>query len=247
MRANHAVTLGLCVGLTGLAVCSGSSGAGPSTFGTCNDDDTCGGGADASTDGEGDGGAGDSSITVDTGSPGTPDGRQQHNAVDSGDAEGQRDGRHERELRGGHGRLQRRVRERADRPEPLRVVQQGVRGAGRGHGHGAVLGRDVQRDVRRQHDAGLQRDVLQPDGSGALRGVLDGVPGAEQRRRRRARAARRRAGLRAIAGSTRATGRATPTVIRRPPTRASSPTRLASSFRPPVATGQAAARCQARA
>src|ERR1700722_16547949 len=86
MRANHAVTLGLCVGLTGLALWA--AGCGTDTFGTCSDNNTCGGGGDAGADGEtdssmlvdssmtgdtgnvGDSGTGDSSTPGDTGAPG---------------------------------------------------------------------------------------------------------------------------------------------------------------------------------
>ncbi len=75
MRANHAVTLGLCVGLTGLATLPlAAAGCGTDTFGTCSDNNTCGGGGDAGADGETDSSTlGDSSMTGDTGDSGTAD------------------------------------------------------------------------------------------------------------------------------------------------------------------------------
>lgn len=75
MRANHAVTLGLCVGIVGLS--TWAAGCGTDTFGTCNETNSCGamgeGGVEGGDDGggdssvKGDSSMGDSSMTGDTG------------------------------------------------------------------------------------------------------------------------------------------------------------------------------------
>jgi hypothetical protein len=179
MRANHAVTLGLCVGLTGLAMWA--AGCGTDTFGTCNDNNTCGGGGgDASVDGEIEGSTPDSSMTVDTGSAGDSGTSDTSVASDTGTVGDGSTKDAAVSCEAGtvacNGAC---VNEQTD----PRLVQQGVRGAGRGDGDGAVHVGHVQRGVQRQHDAGLQRDVLRSARRRSLRIVLDGVPGADQRQR----------------------------------------------------------------
>ncbi len=90
MRANHAVTLGLCFGLVGIA--GWVAGCGTDTFGTCTDTNTCGGG-----DGGGDVVTGDVTVVDDAGEGSAPfDGGDSSVAKDGG-SEGASDARAEGE------------------------------------------------------------------------------------------------------------------------------------------------------